>query len=493
MKLTKKMIGCVMLLILVLSFCLAGCTAISEINENTGVEELVLVLTEEDFVYLEDYPDLKRLDLSGSTCYDAIIAYQKSHPEVEVIYTVSLCGEKYAPDITELTLEPGSFDLEAILETLRYLPEVTTLNFPGTALTDAELNAIRSAYPQVAVEYSLELLGQVLAPDVTELNLAGMTSDQVAEAAGQLPVFTAVTYVELMDEKGECALSLADVKALQDALPGALFNYSFEFYGQTLSTSDETVEYYDVHFGNESEADIRMALDVLANCTYFKLDNCDVDSVIMASIRDDYPDVKVVWRIWADKYTMCTDETMIRMTFNLDNEDIDELKYCTDVTHMDIGHNSSLTDISFVEYMTKLECVIVSGSPLTDISYFEDHDSLIWLELCFCGNVEDLSVLATCDNLTYLNVSYSRVSDLSALEHLPLERFNCMHTKVSSATEKQFKQWHPNCISIFEGKQPYGYGWRYNDHGYTFFEYYVEMREIFRYAEEGYGGNEMER
>ena len=490
MKLTKKLIGSVIALLLVLSFCLVGC---STVNENAGVEELLLVLTEEDFVYLEDYPDLKRLDLTGTTCYDAIMAYKEAHPEVEVIYTVTLGGEKYAPDVKELTLEAGSFEMEELMDTLRYLPEVTQLNLPGTPLTDEELAAFTAAYPQINVKYSMALLGKTYDPDITELNLSGMTSAQVAEAAEVLPQFEYVTSVELMDEKGECALTLEDVKTLQEALPGAVFNYTFEFYGQTLSTADTTVEYYDVHFGNESEQDIRNALDVLTNCTYFKLDNCDVDSVIMASIRDDYPDVKVVWRIWADKFTMCTDETMVRMTFNLDNEDIDELKYCTDVTYMDIGHNSSLTDISFVEYMTKLECVIVSGAPLTDISYFADHDSLIWLELCFCGNVKDISVLSTCDNLKYLNISYSQVSDLSALEHLPLERLNAMHTNISSATEKQFVEWHPECISVFEGKQPYGYGWRYNDHGYTFFEYYANMREVFRYAEEGYSGNKMER
>ena len=489
MNLRKKLLCCVMLLALVLSFCLAGCTG----NENAGVEELVLVLTEEDFVYLEDYPDLKRLDLTGTTCYDTILAYMEAHPEVEVTYTVTLSGTKYAPDTTELTLEPEVFQLDELLEALPYLPDVTYINLPGTALTDEALAAITGARPGIQVEYSMPLLGQIYDPDTTELNLAGITGEDVEEVVSLLPKFTSVTYVELMDEAGQCALSLEDVKALQDALPGAFFNYAFEFYGQTLSTANETVEYYDVHFGNESEQDIRQALDVLTNCTYFKLDNCDVDSVIMASIRDDYPEVKVVWRIWADYFTMCTDETMIRMTFDLEDEDVAELKYCTDVTYMDIGHNSSLTDISFVQYMTKLECVIVSGAPLTDISYFADHDSLTWLELCFCGNVKDISVLETCDNLKYLNISYSQVSDLSALEHLPLERLNAMHTNISSATEKEFVSWHPDCISVFEGKQPYGYGWRYNDHGYTFFEYYANMREVFRYADKSYNGNKMER
>lgn len=490
MKMTKKILVCVMLVVLTLSMCLAGCDAASE---NEGIEELVLVLTEEDFVYLEKYPDLKRLDLTGTTCYDAILEYIAAHPEVEVTYTVALCGNDYAPDTTELTLEPGTFELDDLIAGLKYLPDITSISLPGTALTDEELTAISSAYPGIAVDYSLELLGQVYDPAVTELDLSMLTSADVEEVVEKLPEFTAVTAVELMDENGESALTLADVKTLQEALPGAVFNYSFELFGKTVSTSDERIEYYDTPIGNENAQQIRDALDVLTNCTYFKLDNCDVDSTVMAGIRDDYPDVKVVWRIWADYFTMCTDETMIRMTFDLDNEDISELKYCTDVTYMDIGHNTKLTDISFVEYMPNLECVIVSGSPLTDISYFADHDKLEWLELCFCGQVADISCLNTCDNLKYLNISYSKVSDLSSLENLPLERLNCMHTNVSWETEQKFQQWHPDCISVFDGKQPYGYGWRYNDYGYTFFEYYANMREVFRYAEKSYYGNMIER
>lgn len=59
--------------------------------------------------------------------------------------------------------------------------------------------------------------------------------------------------------------------------------------------------------------------------------------------------------------------------------------------------------------------------------------------------------------------------------------------------ENTFKQWHPDCLSIWKGSQPYGYGWRYNDYGYTFFEYYANMRIIFRYDDESYYGNHKER
>ena len=67
-----------------------------------------------------------------------------------------------------------------------------------------------------------------------------------------------------------------------------------------------------------------------------------------------------------------------------------------------------------------------------------------------------------------------------------------MGTKVPVADTKAYEENHPDCLTRFEGQQPYGYGWRYDDHGYTFFEYYANMREIFRYADTNYSGNKRE-
>ena len=475
------------LLLLVLALCLAGCKA--------NTEELALVLTEADFAQLEEYPKLQRLDLTGSTCYDAIEAYIAAHPEVEVTYTVAFAGQEFDPEVTELTLQPEEFDLQELMDILPHLPQVTRVDLPGAVLvlSPEEVEAFTEAYPQVELSYCVDVLVQLVEPTVTELDLSGLTSEDLDTVIHNMQLLSELTSVELMDENGESALSVADVKKLQDAYPGVFFHYSFDLFGQTVSTDQESIVYLDTPIGNEGETEIRQALDILTNCTYFKLDDCGIDSETMASIRDDYPDVKVVWRIYCGKFSMCTDETMVRMTHGLDNTNCYELRYCTDVTYMDLGHNESLTDVSFVAYMPKLECVIVSGSPVKDISAFANHENLEFLELCFCGHLEDISMLDTCTNLKYLNISYTKVSDLSSLENLPLERFNCMHTSISAATQAAFESWHPDCLNRFTGEQPYGYGWRYIDNGITYNDYYANMRIVFRYDDEDYHGNRKER
>lgn len=477
----------ILVLLLALLLCLAGCK--SDPPE-AKIEELALVLTDADISQLEKYPNLKKLDLTGSTCYDAIESYIAAHPEVEVIYTVSLGGREYAPDVTELTLQPAEFNLEELLRVLPHLPKVTGIDMTGTALTPEEL----AQFPDgVTLRYSVDILGQPVDPSVTELDLSGLTPENLDAVMHQMTLLPGLTSAELMDASGCSALSPVDVKKLQDAFPGVFFHYSFDLFGQTLSTDQESVEYLDTPIGNEGEAEIRQALDILTNCTYFKLDDCGIDSEIMAAIRNDYPEVKVVWRIYCGRFSMCTDETMVRMTHGLDDTNCHELRYCTDVTYMDLGHNETLTDVSFVEYMTKLECVIISGSSVSDISAFADHDSLEFLELCYCGHLQDISMLDTCDNLKYLNISFTKVSDISSLENLPLERFNSMQNKVSAASQAKFNEWHPDCLSRFTGKQPYGYGWRYIDNGVTYNDYYANMRIVFRYDDENYHGNYKER
>lgn len=476
-----------LVIMLMLALCLTGC-----INANEGIEELFLVLTEEDFVYLDDYPDLKTLDLTGSTCYDAILEYIDTHPQVDVTYTIALGDTDFPSDSTSLTLEAEDFDYDELMANLKYLPGVTYISLPDVVLTSEQVDAINAVYPGVTVDYSVRLLGNLYKLDVTELNLAGMTSADVEEVITLLPTLSAVTYVDLMDENGQCALTKTDVKTLQEALPGITFNYSFDFFGTTISTADTSVEIFDARIGNDGEQEIRQTLDILTDCTYFKLDDCGVDSTVMASIRDDYPDVKVVWRIYCKTFSMCTDETMVRMNFALTDENSGELQYCTDVTHMDLSNNS-LTDLSFARNMPNLECVVLTGNRITDLSPLSEHDSLVWLELTHCYTLEDLSPLSSCDNLKYLNISYTDVENVSALAYLPLERFVGIYTELSSTSEQQFTAQHPNCLARFEGNNVYGYGWYYDDQGQTYFEYYANMRKIFRYDEYSYHGNKKER
>lgn len=447
---------------------------------------VTMVVTEKTISELDKYTNLQNVDFSGSECYDAIENFIATHPGVNVTYTVDIGGTQVENTADALTLSPGQFDYQTLVENLKHLPNIATISLPCTDLTMEEITALRSQYENVDVKYTVTFLEQELAEDTTTLDVSGMNMDELEQLRNVAPMLPILESLELMDSNGQSNLSMEDVKVLMEECPGMPIHYTFDFYGTTLSTTTETVELHRVKIGDEGEANIRSALDILPNCSYFKLDNCGVSSEVMASIRDDYPDTKVVWRVFFGKFNCLTDVEMLRITNGLTDDIVGELKYCTDVKYMDAGHDEELTDISFIAYMPKLEICILSGSPITDLSCFQDNQSIEFLELCFCGYIKDLTPLTNCPNLKYLNVSYTKVSDLSPLDNLPIERFNCMKTKTSDAEANRFNSLHPGCMVRFSGTQCYGYGWRYVDDGITFWDYYANMREIFMYDNASY-------
>lgn len=455
-----------------------------ETDPLTAVEHLDAVLTAGELYTLEHYPNLKSVDLSGSTCYAAIVDFAAGHPHLDITYTVSVGSGEISSRDTEVTLAPDTIHYDTLAENLRYLPQLSLIRLPNITLDSAQVNSLLQTYPHIALEYTVEFLGSSYGVDTTQLDLSGMASSQVEEAVPKLGLLTGLTDVTLSN-----SLSLEDVAKLQDANPNATFHYTFSLFGKTLSTTDEEVSYKNQSIGNEGEADIRRALAVLDNCSRFVLDNCGFDDEVLAAVREDFRDgPKVVWRIWfgvGNRYTTVTDDDTILAVKNVTDSTCGPMKYLEDVKYMDIGHNEYLTDLSFLAYMPKLEVLIASQSAVTDISGIANCKNLIWLELAYCGYLEDIEPLSGCVNLKYLNLSYTKVRSYMALDGLPLERFVCLKPKASTEEQNIFISIHPKdvCITVFYGySQPYGYGWRYNDNGKTRFWYYDEViREVFGY------------
>lgn len=487
MKMLKRSLACLLLVLLLFGF--AGCGAEEEpfdgrsipasSRQREKVEELTLVVTEEDFVLLEECVNLKKLDLSGSSCYEAILRYMDAHPQVQVSYSVDIGSQTFAHTVDRLILEDGTFDMASLMTGLKYLPGVKSLHLPGTSLINEDLNYIRQVYPDVALTYTIELLGEEYSPDITQLDLTAMTDDKLEEVIAKLAMFPELTDVKLSDEAGNSSLSMPVAGYLMNAQPGLNYQFCFDLFGQMISHDAEIVEFKDVPIGNEGEARIREALSILHNCTYFKLDNCGLDNAVLDSIRADFPNTKVVWRINFSGRSFMTDTEVIRAVYHVEDSDVPLLRYFHDVKYIDMGHNSTLTDLSFVAGMPNLEIMIGSGSSVRNLEGFENCKKLEFLELGYCYALTDASPLAQLPNLQYLNLSFTAVSDLTCLYDLPLKRFVCLDPHVNWEAQEEFKQKHPECWIRFTGENPYSLGWRYDDIGETFSDIYRKVRDVF--------------
>lgn len=445
-----------------------------------------------DLAQLEAYPNLSSLDLRGSTCYDAILEYIGTHPRVSVLYDVQIGEVLCSGDAAELTL--NNCDYEQLMEKLAYLPNLEALRLPATTLTAAELTGLRETYPRIAVHYTVMLLEEEISGDATELDLSHLMPEQVEEAAAALTRLPALTDIQLMNGEGQSSLGMTDVKKLMDAAPEAKVHYSFRLFGKALSTADERVEYVNTKIGDEGVSEVRQALDILPECTYFLLDRCGISNEVMAQLRDDYPDTKIVWRInYAGRKSLLTDTEVIHCVEQLEDANSRDLKYCTDVVYMDIGHSYLLSDLSFVSGMTKLKVAIVVDCRADSLEPFATCSSLQYLEIVNCNRMTDLSPLANCTELRGLNMSYTfSIDDLSPLyglekmERLFLGRHDLPQEQIDAVREAL-----PECWVTDESESVawvgfnYSVGWRLDDE-HTFAEWYKEIKEVFGYTREIY-------
>ena len=430
------------------------------------------------------FPNLKKVDASRCGDYAMLEKLQARLPELDVIYTVSLGGKSFAPDSTELSLAPEEFDLDTLTANLPYLPQVNTLEFLRTDLTLEQVEQLRTDFPGITFAFTVELLGQEYGEDTTELDLSAMTSEQVEEVSQKLPMLPALEKITLTDGEGNSQLPKEDVKTLQQSVPNAVIDYSFDFFGTVLSTAEEEVHIKNVKIGDEGESEVRAALDLLPNCKRFVLENCQISNEVMAKLRDDYRDrTKVVWRVSFGKGSSLTDAQILRAVYDLVDSNCANLTYLEDVRFMDIGHNEFLKESSFISGMKSLEYVIISGSMISDLKPFANCKNLKVLEAAFCEYIYSAEGLESCENLERLNISYTHITDLSPLDNLNLVNLCAMYegkSRVPVEEQERFKALKPDCKMTFVGSQPYGSAWRYDDNNDPL-EWYATIRKVFRY------------
>ena len=476
---------CAVLLAVLVLLCGCGRQTVPETPASTTepITSVEMIVTEDTIHDLEDYPALERADLRGSSCYAAILNYQRSHPQVDTLYDVAFGSTRVDSKQTALELNAEDADFETLRENLAYLPALETLALRETELTQAEILELRGAYPELKLTYTVALLGQELPWDTETLDLSSLQEAEVEGASEKLSLLPALQSVELMDAEGNTALTPKDVAVLQSGTE-AHFHYVFDLFGKQVSTDDERIEFKNKRLGEKYEEELRQALEILRDCDYMLLENCRFDNELLAQLRDEYRGrTKIVWRIYFAKQGSClTDRTVLRYVYNVTNSTVSQLKYCEDVEYIDFGHNDTLSDWSWVGFMPNLKAIIVSGSMIQDLTPFANCKNLEFLELSNCGYLTDLTPLSQCTALQRLNISYTKVEDLSPLDGLAnLECLVDVHPKASQEELDRFAQEHPNCIVSSDGHE-YGYPWRYEQDGSPT-PYYEKLKEVFHYPD----------
>ena len=268
---------------------------------------------------------------------------------------------EYDPASEALTLSLE--DVEDLVAQAERLPALKTVTL-SEAVTDlSAVKALQAAYPQAELRYTVSVCGKSVSSADSELDLRDLGTADTEAAVAALALLPNIKRIQLSGE----SMSLADVGQFQ-ALPSApVVDYPFTLYERDFSTADSFMDLNRVRIYDHAEA-LRQVLPYMTACKQVDMENCGIPDEEMAALRAEFPDTKIVWRIWFSIYNCRTDETRILASIRgmcLTAAACEALKYCNEVKYLDVGHNT-IEDISFVQYMPELEVAIVA------INYWSD-------------------------------------------------------------------------------------------------------------------------
>lgn len=419
-----------------------------------------------------------------------LIGCGSSEPKAEPITFANAPDTQFAEDITELSIVLQSGETEI----LSRLPALEYCDFSGSDCVD-EIYAWAEANPQAEVLYTVTLPdGTVLDSKAKTADLSEMSGSDIRLAAESLRYLPRLSSISLGSQRSD--LSWEDIGVLQQALPDANYKYEFEIYGKKSDLQNTQLNLSHIPVEDKGDS-LRQLIPYMNKLTYVDMDSCGVSNEDMAKLRDEFPDVKIVWRIWfgdRGNYSVRTDVERILASKSsvggfVYGEYAEPLKYCTEVKYLDLGHNPFMDDISFVSYMPKLEVAILAMGSWSDASPLADCKELEYLEMQ-TTECTDLSPLAGLKNLRHLNIAcIPGITDISPLYELTeLERLWLgSNNMVPWEQVEQMQKIAPDCeinISVYD--DPTGEQWRYNRQGTWNYRYYVLRKQFGEYKDSAF-------
>ena len=420
-------------------------------------------MAQEDYPILSYFPQLKTLDANGCTDADTLIRLQEVLPACDISYSVLLNGKRQPEDTQHLTL--GGDSVIALANALRLLPLVEEVD-ATQCLDYAGLLQLQQQYPHINIHYQLALSGATAQEKATELKL---TNPQLGELKAALAYLPSLKKVELAGQLPD----MEQLHNLQLQYPQVEFLWSVSMFGATFRTNAERLDLSD-HKITDLAA-LEQVLTCMPRLNKVELHNCDIASEDIAALAQRFPQIRFVWTIYVGGISVRTDATTL-MPFQygvtLTDQDTAQLRYCTDMVCMDLGHQK-ISDVSFLAFMPKLQYLTLAENPVEDISPLAGLKELVFLEL-FLTNVRDYSPLLSCPKLQDLNISYAIPNDMSVLTQLKQLRHLHLKGLWQDSFQEQLEQALPNTNLVFAGTgdiSSTGDGWRK-------LENYFRMRDL---------------
>lgn len=429
-------------------------------------------------------PALTALDATGcSLTAEEAAALQASYPRIAMTYLVSVNGQQIPNHTTAVTLT-GTLTDETV-QALAAFDDLREADLKGCTWDAETLLKLLETYPETEFDYAVPLGSGSVDRTARELTVpADAGVSELEEALALLPQLEKV-------DLHEANYTEEEAKTLIEAYPTTVFACTLTFLDHPWETTG--TEELDLSGTQVSDpAEIEEVMRYMHDLGKLVLSDCGLNNEQLDALNREYPDTRIVWTVKMGPHKLRTDAEAFstfnrakhiskvdppdvvaskRSTYRLTTEDIQVLRYCTDLIALDLGHNN-IDDISVLANCPHMQYLIIADNFLTDISVVAQLKELVYVEF-FMNTITDVSPFAELENLLDLNLCTNKVSDFSPIYGLKnLERLWYWRNSVTAEQEKEIAAALPNCRCEAHCDGDTGSGWR--EH-----ERYFVMRKLF--------------
>ena len=410
-------------------------------------------LTAEDVELLDHLPKLLFIDARECEEYELLRLLQQRHPKCHVVYSVTIEDKDWDFRETAMTLENA--DADRLLELLPYLPDVASILLTGTLPAPEELAQLQTQFPEIEIRWESDLGGVKLESSTQSVDFRKADLESTAQLEALLAWYPELTHIDLRGG----VLESEDILALAAEFPHITFTWDMTIAGVTVSTDAEEIDISG--HALDSVEEIEAVLPHFPNLKKVVMCGCGIDNEIMDALNQRYEDIRFVWSVYMGSILLRTDSTYfmpVKWGVQVTTEDLYNLRYCTDMVCIDIGH-MEVSSCEWAAYMPNLKYLLMADTQVSDLTPLQDLKNLIYLEL-FLTRVTDLSPLVGCTALEDLNLCYTYGDPRPLLEIKSLKNIWWSGGWGLSAYGHQFRENNPDIRLEYSTVSSTGGGWR---------------------------------
>lgn len=316
-----------------------------------------------------------------------------------------------------------------------------------------------------------DVYGKKVLEDDTVLDLSDIKVDE--KLSDYLALLPNIKEINISEQK----YTKDQMISLQKAYPDKKFIWTVEILGENVKCDIEELDFSYKKI--DDLEDFKKSLSLLPNLKKLDMSNTNLTNEQLGALREQFPKVRIDWIVHLGKWSMRTDAVAFSVLIvhydykRMTSDDIQVLKYCTELQALDLGHQS-IEDISVIgEYLPNLRVLILADNKIKDISPLAKLKHLHYIEL-FMNDITDSTPLASCKELVDVNISFNyRFSNVDGIMDLPLlERLWLISDNISAESYKKIRERYPDVNMVTTGSGSTNSGWRTHERYFAMIDMY---------------------